>query len=180
VRTGDVDVVVEGEQALEAFRGLLREISTKGSRVYLPKVREISEKAIDVVGTVYDRRKPPVKFSVNGYRVYVLPPEEVVLTYLEAWKFWNSLEDRNKAVVVYCAQKEALDVNYIAEEAKRRNVEDYLRKLDAFCPWNAEGLRSDPPTVAGPGEQAEGRSGLADQEGLAPAKERGEPEELRD
>ncbi|MGC9105605.1 MAG: hypothetical protein ACP5HQ_04175 [Thermoprotei archaeon] len=99
VRTGDVDVVVEGEKALEAFRELLREISVKGSRVYLPKVREISEKAIDIVGTVYDRRKPPVKFSVNGYRVYVLPPEEVVLTYLDFWKSWNSLEDRNKAVV---------------------------------------------------------------------------------
>jgi hypothetical protein len=65
--------------------------------------------------------------------VYIIPPEEVVLTYLEAWKFWNSIEDRNKAVLVYCAQRNRIDINYINLEGERRGVKDFLDKLKEYC-----------------------------------------------
>mgnify|MGYP001770647295 CR=1 FL=1 len=131
-RTGDVDIVVEGG-AEELVREVLRKISDFGLRIYLPKIREISEKGIDIVGTVYNRRKPPIRLQVDSYQVYVIPPEEVVVTYLEAWKYWNSVEDRDKAVLVYCAQKDAIDADYLLEEAERRGVKDYLERLRGYC-----------------------------------------------
>ena len=131
-RTGDVDIVVEGE-AVDLVRDVLRRISDFGLRIYLPRIREISEKGIDVVGTVYNRRKPPIRLQVDSYWVYVVPPEEVVLTYLEAWKFWNSVEDRNKAVLAYCAQKDRMDLKYLTEEAETRGVKDSLEKVKAYC-----------------------------------------------
>lgn len=64
--------------------------------------------------------------------VYI-PPEEIIITYLEAWKFWKSDEDKMKAVLVYCAQRSSLDRGYLLDESIRRNVEDYLRKLEEYC-----------------------------------------------
>jgi len=131
-RTGDVDILVEG-RAEGIVRDLLRSISDLGLRIYLPKIREISEKGIDIVGNTYDRKKPPMKIYVDSYHVYILPPEEVILTYLEAWKYWSSTEDRNKAVLVYCSQRDILDEGYLRSEAKDRRVEDYLDKIRDFC-----------------------------------------------
>lgn len=86
-----------------------------------------------IVGNVYNKNKPPLKIQVDSYHVYIIPPEEVILTYLESWKFWNSTEDRNKAVLVYCAQKERIDINYINLESERREVNDFLEKLKGYC-----------------------------------------------
>ncbi|BCU70190.1 hypothetical protein [Stygiolobus caldivivus] len=130
-RTGDVDIIVEGDTQI--VRDVLREISDFGIRIYLPRVREISEKGIDIVSNVYDRPKPPLRMKVDSYYVYILPPEEVVLNYLEAWKFWNSLEDRNKAVLVYCAQLDKIDLAYLNDQAEKRNVNDYLGRLREYC-----------------------------------------------
>lgn len=49
---------------------------------------------------------------------------------MEAWKFWNSIEDRNKAGLVYCANKERLDKDYLTDMAVEKNVEDYLERID--------------------------------------------------
>jgi radical SAM superfamily enzyme YgiQ (UPF0313 family) len=131
-RTGDVDVIVEGI-AENLVRQVLKEISDFGLRIYLPKIREISEKGIDIVDNVYNKRKSPLKVQVDSYYIYITPPEEVVLTYLEAWKFWNSIEDRNKAVLVYCAQRNRIDVNYINLESERRGVKDFLERVKDYC-----------------------------------------------
>jgi hypothetical protein len=131
-RTGDVDIIVEGQGA-EIVRLVLSEISDKGLRIFLPKIREISDKGIDIVGTVYSLKKQPLSIYIDGYKIYIIPPEEVILTYLEAWKFWESSEDKIKAVLVYCAQRSKLDFNYLKEEAERRGVSDYLEKLNEYC-----------------------------------------------
>lgn len=132
-RTMDVDIIIEGNQ--ELVKSLLERISDRGLRVYLPKIKEISDKAIDVVSNVYNGgKKQPIKIIVDEkYHVYVIPPEEIILTYLSAWKFWESIEDRNKAVLIFCSQKELLDMNYIEEEATKRNVKDFLIKLQEYC-----------------------------------------------
>ncbi|MCG3109615.1 hypothetical protein L3N51_01910 [Metallosphaera sp. J1] len=131
-RTGDVDIIVEGN--VEMVRRVLSRISDMGLRVMLPRIREISEKGIDIVSTVYDRMKEPLKLVVdNSYWVYIAPPEEVILTYLEGWKFWKSEEDKMKAVLVYCAQRSSLDQGYLWDESRRRNVEDYLEKIKEYC-----------------------------------------------
>jgi hypothetical protein len=131
-RTGDVDIIVEGGSA-DIVREVLREFSDFGLRIYLPKIREISEKGIDIVGENYNRRKPPLEIRVDSYHVYIVPPEEVVITYLEAWKFWGSTEDRNKAVLVYCSQLPVIDKAYLEAESERRDVKDYLEKLRDYC-----------------------------------------------
>lgn len=129
---GDVDIIVEGN--VEVVRRVLSKISDLGLRIMLPRIREISEKGIDIVSTVYDRRKEPLKLMVDrSYWVYISPPEEIIITYLEAWKFWKSDEDKMKAVLVYCAQRSSLDRGYLLDESIRRNVEDYLRKLEEYC-----------------------------------------------
>ncbi|MBB5253633.1 hypothetical protein HNQ62_001402 [Sulfurisphaera ohwakuensis] len=57
-RTGNVDVVIEGV-AENLVRDVLKEISDFGLRIYLPKIREISEKGIDIVGNVYSELPRP-------------------------------------------------------------------------------------------------------------------------
>nr|WP_238699226.1 MULTISPECIES: hypothetical protein [unclassified Sulfolobus] len=131
-RTGDVDIIVEGE-AIDLVIQVLKQISDFGLRIYLPKIREISEKGIDIVGKVYNRLKPPLKIQVDSYHVFIIPPEEVILTYLEAWKFWNSIEDRNKTILVYCSQLNRLDIEYLNSESERRQVKDYLEKIKNYC-----------------------------------------------
>jgi len=99
----------------------------------LPRIREISEKGIDIVSNVYDRKREPKKLIVDEYSVYIIPAEEVILTYLEGWKLYESTEDKMKAVLVYCAQKEMIDKGYLEEEAKSKNVYDYFIKLKEYC-----------------------------------------------
>ncbi|BFH72121.1 hypothetical protein SJAV_00650 [Sulfurisphaera javensis] len=131
-RTGDVDIIVEGN--VELIKKVLSKISDVGLRIMLPKIREISEKGIDIVSNVYNRKKSPLKLIIDErYWIYIIPPEEVVLTYLESWKFWNSTEDKIKAVLVYCAQKDKLDIKYLVEESKSKNVYDYFLKLNDYC-----------------------------------------------
>ena len=97
-------------------------------------MREISGKGIDIVSNVYDRKKKPNKLIVDEkYSVYIIPAEKVILTYLEGWKLYKSTEDKMKAVLVYCAQKEMIDKEYIEKEAKSNDVYDYYLKLKEYC-----------------------------------------------
>jgi len=43
-RTGDVDIIVEGNS--EIVKEILKKILDKGLRIYIPKIREISEKVL--------------------------------------------------------------------------------------------------------------------------------------
>ncbi|MEM4956486.1 MAG: hypothetical protein QXN28_07455, partial [Metallosphaera sp.] len=95
-----MDIIVEGN--VEVVRRVLSRISDLGLKIMLPRIREISERGIDIVSNVYDRRKEPLKLVVDGsYWVYISPPEEVIISYLEAWKLQRSEEDKMKAVLVY-------------------------------------------------------------------------------
>lgn len=131
-RTGDVDIIVEGKGE-QVVKEVLSEISERGLRIFLPKIKEISEKGIDIVGNMYNKAKPPLKLNVDEYHIFIIPPEELIITYLEAWKYWDSLEDRNKAVLVYCAWKKNLDIQYVENEAKKRGVKEYYEKMKEYC-----------------------------------------------
>ena len=43
------------------------------------------------------------------------------------------LEGRDKAVLVYCSQKDSIDMEYLTEEAEEKGAEDYLEKVKAYC-----------------------------------------------
>jgi len=131
-RTGDVDIIVEGDA--ELVRKTLSKVSDLGSRIMLPRIREISEKGIDIVSNVCDRKREPRRLVIDGkYSVYIIPAEEFILTYLEGWKVCDSTEDKMKAVLVYCAQKETIDKDYLEKEAKSNDVYDYYLKLKEYC-----------------------------------------------
>ena len=127
-RTGDVDLIIEG--ASEFVKDLLRRVSDVGLRVYLLKFPGLTEKAVDIVGDSYGKQKPPSKVVIHGRRVYVEPPEETILTYLVGWRYWNSLEDRDKAYLVYAVQRGRIDLGYLKERAAREGVADLLDELE--------------------------------------------------
>lgn len=48
------------------------------------------------------------------------------------WKFWESTEDKIKAILVYCAQD--VDEEYLNIKAKQKSVMDYLEKIRSeYC-----------------------------------------------
>jgi len=128
-RTMDVDIIVEGVQAVKVVEEFLERISERVGRGFLPLVEVISSKSLDVVSTVYDRCMEPVKLLVDERYIYLEPPEELLVRYLAAWKYWNSTEDRDKALWLYYIWGERMNLNYVAEGARREGVEDKLTEL---------------------------------------------------
>ncbi len=129
-RTGDVDIIVlEAEKLVKAF---LKKVGERGLRIYLLKFPQLSEKGIDVVAGSYDKPKKPLELKVGGRRVYIIPPEELIVSCLAAWKFWNSLEDRDKAFLVYAAQKDHIKTNYLRRRSQDEGVEDKFDEMIKF------------------------------------------------
>jgi hypothetical protein len=129
-RTGDVDIIVEGD--VNFVREFLKAVSDVGLRIYLLKFPQFTEKGIDIVADRYEKQKKAVELKIRGRTLYIIPPEEVVVSSLAAWKFWNSLEDRDKAYLVYAAQKEHIDSEYMKKRAAEEGVEKELEEMIRF------------------------------------------------
>jgi|YelNatPaOPRAMG01_1025707.scaffolds.fasta_scaffold43398_2 hypothetical protein len=130
-RTLDVDVIVEGKpNAADLLKKFLKSVGyTESGRVYVSTLSSLVDKALDIVGTIYDKPKPPMRIRVNDYRVYMVPPEEAIIYALAAAKFWSSVSDFERAVLIYAAQKESIDISYLEARAVEENVKDYLSKI---------------------------------------------------
>ena len=144
-RTMDVDVIVEGRGALRVTEKLLSMVSELIGRGYLPREEALCLKSIDIVSTLYDRGAAPVKILVDGYYVYMEPPEELVVRYLAGWKFWGSREDRDKALWVYTVWRDRLDHEYLWQRAREEGVEDRLRELALFVESSESGASATAP-----------------------------------
>ena len=126
-RTMDVDVIVEGSsRVVELF---LEKFSEKIGRGYLPTYEILSLKSIDIVSTVYARRRGPVKLLVEEFYVYLDPVEDLVAVYLSGWKFWGSTEDRDKAIWLLYTWRDKIDWKYLEEICKEQSVIDKLEEL---------------------------------------------------
>ena len=128
-RTMDVDVIVEGINAGSLVERFLEKFSEKIARGFLPKYELLQLKSIEVVSVVYGRKSQPTKLVVGDFHVYVEPVEELVITYLAGWKFWESTEDRDKAYWLYALWRERIDHEYLESRAVEEGVYDYLRAL---------------------------------------------------
>jgi hypothetical protein len=128
-RTMDVDVIVEGINAGSLVERFLEKFSEKIARGFLPKYELLQLKSIEVVSVVYGRKSQPTKLVVGDFHVYVEPVEELVITYLAGWKFWESTEDRDKAYWLYALWSERIDHEYLESRAVEEGVYDYLRAL---------------------------------------------------
>lgn len=128
-RTMDVDVIVEGVKADEVVEKFLESFSERLGRGYLPTYETLTLKSIDLVSTTYSRRKPPTTILVEGMKAYLDPLEDLIVSYLSGWKFWNATEDRDKALWLLAGWIDKIDLNYLEEVAKEKNVYDKLLEL---------------------------------------------------
>jgi hypothetical protein len=126
-RTMDVDVVVEG--CSDVVEGFIRRFSEKIGRGYLPTYEVLSLKSIDIVSTIYTRRKEPTKLYVDNLYVYIEPVEDLITTYLSGWKYWGSTEDRDKVVWLLITWRDKLDWDYLNSICVEKGVMDKLKEL---------------------------------------------------
>ncbi len=126
-RTLDVDIVVEGYEAFKAFEELLRriprivsesELSSRGPVLSLGE----AEKAIDLLGSTYRPRFPPLRVEVEGFgSVYVEAPEELVLRYLREWAYWDTREARARVLLLLGVLGDKIDVKAILKAAREED-----------------------------------------------------------
>ncbi len=130
-RTMDVDVIAEGK-ACEVLEAMLSRIGERIGRGYLLKDEVFELKSIDIVSGVYNRELEPVKLQVNSHYIYLDPPEELIVTYLSGWKYWEATEDRDKALWLLAATKPILNEEILKKIARERGVWDELNELQAI------------------------------------------------
>ncbi len=128
-RTLDIDIIVEGVVARHALEEFFKRTSEACGRTYLLREILFSSKGIDIVGTSYSKRKRPIKLFVNEEYIYMEPPEELIITYLSAWKYWESLEDRDKVYALVSVLWEKIDKQYVIKRAKEEKVLDFLQTV---------------------------------------------------
>jgi len=126
-RTMDVDVIADN--CAEYVEGFLERFSEKIGRGYLPRYEVLVLKSIDVVSSAYKRRRNPVELSVNGYKVYLDPVEDLVAVYLSGWKYWGSTEDRDKALWLLATWLDKIDAEYLKATCEEKGVLDKLEEL---------------------------------------------------
>ncbi|MEM2021364.1 MAG: hypothetical protein QXP80_03955 [Zestosphaera sp.] len=128
-RTMDVDIIVEGADAVRLVENFLIKFSERIGRGYLPRYEVLQLKSIDIVSLVYRKKAPLTKLFVESLCVYVEPVEELVVTYLAGWKYWNATEDRDKALWLYITWRDRIDLSYLTDRSKEEGVADYLELL---------------------------------------------------
>ncbi len=125
-RTLDVDIIVEdGPRVVKLVEGLLKRLGDRPAREYLV---EGLPKAIDIVATTAGSRRLVELETPEGV-VYIESPEDTIAAYLRGWKYWGSLEDRDKALAVLTAWLDRLDLAYLRRLAERDSTTEELRRL---------------------------------------------------
>ncbi|OYT40182.1 MAG: hypothetical protein B6U89_02985 [Desulfurococcales archaeon ex4484_58] len=131
-RTYDIDIITSNLSVARVLERFLNRISEKISRGYLPFYEEIASKSIDIVSTSYTRKKKPVEIKIDDLLVYVDPPEELIVNYLVAWKYWDSTIDRDKALWLLIVLSDKLDREYLYGRASEEGVLDKLEELISY------------------------------------------------
>lgn len=128
-RTADVDIIVENKNADKIVAEILSKLGyIKEARVYVKDIGELIEKGIDIVATLYDKPKKPIKWKmkINNYYFYIIPPEESIISSLSSAKYWNVGIDFERAAMVFYVQRDNLEMNYLIKRAVEENVKDLL------------------------------------------------------
>ncbi len=125
-RTLDVDIIVEGgPRVVRLVEELLRRLGERPAREYL--IAGLP-KAIDIV-TVSAGHRRLVELETPEGIVYIESPEDTIASYLRGWKYWGSLEDRDKALAVLTAWLDRLDLDYLRELAEKDGTLAELQML---------------------------------------------------
>ncbi len=120
-RTLDVDLI-----PLDDPRGLERALEEAGKRAAREWTLEGLTKAIDLLPPT---RTEYVIVETPCGDLKVEAPERLLVRYLASWKFWESSEDRDKAVALAYALSDLIDWKKAEELAKKELVDDKLEEL---------------------------------------------------
>ncbi|MCX8198538.1 MAG: hypothetical protein N3E36_00680 [Sulfolobales archaeon] len=128
-RTMDVDIIIEGSEAVDIVKKFLESFSDSIGRGFLPSYDILQLKSIDIVSSVYTKQVEPVEVCIEGLCAYVEPVEELIITYLSGWKYWGSTEDRDKALWLLASWFNKVDWAFLENRALNNNVYDRLLEL---------------------------------------------------
>lgn len=128
--TGDIDVVVEKDD-LETLVSKLKENNFQISEIVIGhntlQHRE-SNFRVDMVVRESIGEEVAI-IEVEGWRIRVSRPENLILKKLEWMGNDYSWKDASDVVSMFVRMRNKLDTNYIFEESKKRGLLDRLRNL---------------------------------------------------
>ena len=116
-RTLDIDLITSNPRVAKILEKFLEKISERIGRGYLSIYEELATKSIDIVATIYTRQKPPLKMIVYDKTIHIDPPEDLIVTYLSAWKYQYSTLDRDKSLWLLIVLKDKLDLEYLEKKS---------------------------------------------------------------
>ncbi|KXB05924.1 hypothetical protein AKJ52_02825 [candidate division MSBL1 archaeon SCGC-AAA382C18] len=122
-RTMDVDVIVVGE--VEELEKGLKKLGFEENRVWHYSDAGF---ALDIVSRSGGPERTRT-YEIDSYEIEIASPEDVIVNDLAGYKFWNQANDFDRAKLVYEAEKEDLDMEYLRERAKEEKIDDALREL---------------------------------------------------
>ena len=70
-----------------------------------------------------------MKIIVYDKTIYIDLPEDLIVTYLSAWKYRDSTLDRDKVLWLLIVLRDELDFEYLEKRAKEENVLDKFKEL---------------------------------------------------
>jgi len=70
-----------------------------------------------------------LKIIVYDKTIYIDLPEDLIVTYLSAWKYRDSTLDRDKVLWLLIVLRDELDFEYLEKRAKEENVLDKFKEL---------------------------------------------------
>jgi len=73
-----------------------------------------------------------VSIDVDGISVLTVSAEDMIVDRLAAWQFWGSSTDAVNAFLIWRAQRRRLDLERLAEQAKKRDASWALERLWTF------------------------------------------------
>lgn len=121
--TGDVDASCT--VADEVKQKLLKlGFERVGRHLVYPELNYLLEMPSSWLG-----KRKVVPVEVGDYKVDLLSPEDIIVDRLCAYKFWKSQTDFSQAAMVFAAQQERIDENYLQARAREEGVEDAYKKL---------------------------------------------------
>jgi hypothetical protein len=126
LRTGDMDIVYN----VAELKRVLKELHFKLGSAFRSYYNEELGLAVDIVGEKLNGSSDRVTTITTKYGpVTVIGIEDLILKRLASAKFRKNPTDREQSYLLARSQFDTLDWDYLAVEAKKEDIRDYLRKL---------------------------------------------------
>lgn len=149
--TADVDLVLSGRE--EAARALeMLGFQREGRHWYSCDLDLAVEIPDNVLAGALEKT---VTVSVEGEKVRVIGPEDLVVDRLTAAKFWKARTDLDWAAAVLLLHQDRIDPEYLEQAATREGVSDFLvqamKKRDEMSRARGRAARFSPGPERKPG-----------------------------